>query len=138
MEKTTKTNPPARTYGGLLTKALREILFARGKLNSLHNDITSYILRSKGKGKVSSSIYKSITDDEITWKAFLWLLFNVQKVKKLKLTFVVTHEDDTTSTHVIVATPKDDTNMAPKKTKKVIKDENAKQDTSVNKKIDNK
>ena len=113
-----KFSPPAHTYGGLLTKAFREILFSRGKLSSLHTDITSYILRSRGEGKVSSSIYKNVEGDEMTWKSFLWMLFNIQNIKKLELKIKITHSDDSTSEHELSAVPKDGENAKPVKEKK--------------------
>ena len=101
----TKLKDINSTEDGLLSKLYRQIIFDTGKINTLKYDINKYI--KNGGAKVKSSVLSSVIASEMTWKNFIFLLFEIHKFKKIKFTITITHDSGIETEHSLVATPKD-------------------------------
>lgn len=59
------------------------------------------------KRKTKSSMMKNITDEAITWKTFLDIMFNVLRVKKMTITVSLEHESGSKTLHSLtILSPK--------------------------------
>lgn len=94
----------SNTEDGLLSKLFREILNSTGKINTIIYDVNKYVKR--GGSKVKSSVLKNVIDGEMTWKSFIFLLFDVLKFKKIVLKITLTHDSGIETEHELVVTPK--------------------------------
>lgn len=89
-------------------------------INKLEFLINRYIKTANDKNiaalkrKTRSSLVNNIIADEMTWKTFMDLTFNLLKVKKCKLNIELTFVNDTTSNHEITIV-NDCTNKEDKK-----------------------
>jgi len=99
-----KLKPILTTEDGLLSKLFRKVIFDTGKINTLKYDIDKYL--KKGGNKVKSSILKNVVDGEMTWKVFIFLIFEILKFKKITLKIVVTHESNIVTEHSLEVKPK--------------------------------
>ena len=89
---------------GLLSKLFRRVLMETGLIHSLTSNVDEYI--SNGGSKKKSSILKNVIDGEMTWKTFMFLLFEIMIFKKIKLKLEITHDSGIVTTHSIDVTPK--------------------------------
>ena len=102
----------ANTANGILTRMFRKIIFDTGLARSLMYFIDKY--KAEGGGRAKTSIVKTITSPEMTWKYFIFLLFEVLRAKKLKIRLEIEWPNDTITEHELEVSPI----KLPKKTKK--------------------
>jgi len=93
----------SNTENGILTKLFRMIIFDTGLINKIPYNINRYI-RNGGK-KNKATISRLILSGEMSWRSFIFLLFDILRVKKC--TFKVTLEYDVgpSSEHEISISP---------------------------------
>lgn len=101
-----KMNPVKNNEDGILTKLFRKVVFETGFINNLSYFINRYI---KGGGKKNkATISKIILDGEMTWKSFIFLIFEVLKAKKMSVKITVTHVNDMVTEHEVIVTPREE------------------------------
>jgi len=105
-------NKIANTPNGILTRMFRKIIFETGLVRSLMHFIDRY--RAEGGERVKTTIVKDITSSELTWKAFIFLLFEILKVKKINFKIEITWPNDNETAHELEISPI----VIPKKNKK--------------------
>ena len=98
-----KMKPISTNEDGILTNLFRNIITETGLINSLPFLISRYI-RNGGK-KNKATIGKIIIDGEMTWKSFIFLIFEISRIKKMDIKLTLTHADDSTSEHELEVTP---------------------------------
>jgi len=92
------------TEDGLLTKLFREVMFGTGRINTISSDISKYIL--KGGTKAKASVQNNVIDSEMSWKTFVFLIFEILQMKKMTLTVEVEHDSGIVTTHSVVTVAK--------------------------------
>lgn len=91
--------------GALLSKLFRKIVTELSLINRIHFLIDRYTKVAVGsdvkavKRKTRSSLVNNIVADEMTWKTFMDLMFNLLRVKKCKFTVELTHQNGVVSKH---------------------------------------
>lgn len=101
--------------GAALSKLWRIIVSDLNLGKRMEFLISNYIQNSKNsaiKHKTKSSMRKNITDDNITWKTFLDILFNVVDIEFMTVTVTLHHKGKSKSIHTIdiVAEPEKENN----------------------------
>jgi len=100
----------ASTENGILARLWRRIVFD----NNLQNALPFLIQRYSKKGtRNTSTIVSLITNSELTWKAFVFLVFEILTVKELELTLELTKNDEVYK--VSIKLTKDDVKYPGKK-----------------------
>lgn len=56
--------------------------------------------------KGSSALRKVISSKTMSWKVFVYLMFNVLNMKSMKIKLTLTHNDDTVTEHMITVVAK--------------------------------
>jgi len=90
---------PSNLEDGMLTKLFRKILFDTGIVNNIGTYINSYV-RSGGK-KSKSQINKIILDEGMSWKSFIFLIFDVLRITKLDIKIKLHHESGEVTEHTM-------------------------------------
>jgi len=97
--------------GAVLTNLWRRVLRGRNMIPYRKQIITSYV-SNKGnlafgekKPKKKSTIENNFFSESMSWRVFLDLMFNVLRVKKIRIRFDLKHSDNSESSHFISATP---------------------------------
>ena len=91
------------TANGVLTKMFRKIIFDTGLVRSLMYFIDKY--KAEGGERAKTSIVKTITDSEMTWKYFIFLLFEVLKAKKVTFKIDIEWPNDKITSHELEIEP---------------------------------
>jgi len=84
----------------ILGKLFHRILMELNLINKIEFLINRYIKNANDKDikiqkrKTRSSLINNITANEITWKTFIDLTFNLLRVRKLKVMITLTHTED--------------------------------------------
>ena len=91
------------TANGVLTKMFRKIIFDTGLVRSLMYFIDKY--KAEGGERAKTSIVKTITDSEMTWKYFIFLLFEVLRAKKVTFKIEVEWANEKITTHELEIEP---------------------------------
>jgi len=100
--------------GAILGKLWRLIIKDLGFLDHLTFFVNRYVTKTGGinnrvknaRRKTKSSIITNITDEELTWKVFLDLLYNVLNVRKFTLSIKLEHANGkNTIHHLLVVKP---------------------------------
>ncbi len=92
----------------ILGKFTRKIIVDLGLINKIEFMVNRYIKTANDKNisadkkKTRSSLINNIVSEEMTWKTFTNIVFNLLKVKKCKITLELTHVNDTTSQHELM------------------------------------
>ena len=101
-----KMEEPATTEGGILTRFFRKIIAETGLINNLSLLINMYEKnRSIKKKKSKTTIIKTILDPEMTWKSFIFLIFNILQARKMKITVEIELPNKKTTTHSLIVRP---------------------------------
>ena len=93
--------------GGVLAKLWKKIVKDDGHTNGIEYLTNKYLERANEivnrvqnmKKKTKSSLVKYITADDMTWKTFLDLLFNLLRVVKVEIIVKITYADGSTTFH---------------------------------------
>lgn len=91
------------TANGVLTKMFRKIIFDTGLVRSLMYFIDKY--KAEGGERAKTSIVKTITDSEMTWKYFVFLIFEVLKAKKITFKIEIEWPNSKLTTHELDIEP---------------------------------
>jgi len=94
----------SNTENGLLTRLFREFMYDTGRINTIETDVSNYIL--KGGTKAKASVQNNIIDGEMSWKTFVFLMFEIIKLKKLTLTVTGELDSGISITTSVVSVPK--------------------------------
>ena len=106
LKKMQKSIP--KTEGGILVRLWRNILVESNMIHGINTMVTRYINAGKNSiaaknSKTKSSIEKNISSDNMSWRIFVDLLFNVLKVKRMHITITLTFPNGTsTVNHLVV------------------------------------
>lgn len=93
----------------LLSKLFRSIIKDRGMLFQMETKVDEYILNAHKddirvvKGMTKTQINNKMLDEEMTWKNFIDLIFNVLRFRKLRLVVELTDQKGNTTMHEIVS-----------------------------------
>ena len=80
---------PSGLEDGMLTKLFRKIIFDTGLVNSLGYFLNRYNRKIGKKNK--ASIVKIINSKGMSWKSFVFLIFEVLQVRKMNIKITLTH-----------------------------------------------
>lgn len=108
-EKLKELNEPIHNSkeSAVLSKLFRVVLKELNLLNKVEYYIDRYIRNANKndlavqKRKTRSSLSKNIVADEMTWKTFSDLIFNLLRVKKCRITIELFHINNTKSVHSV-------------------------------------
>ena len=84
---------------GILTYLFRKIITETGYSRILMSLINKYTKR--GGKRAKSSIVTTIQDSRMTWNYFIFLLFEILQVKKMKIKIELTLRNDEISEHEV-------------------------------------
>lgn len=93
----------------LLSKLFRNIIKDRSMLFQMETKVDEYILNAHKddirvvKSLTKTQINNKILDEEMTWKNFIDLIFNVLRFRKLRLVVELTDQKGNTTMHEIVS-----------------------------------
>jgi len=108
-----KVKEPSTSADGVLTRLFRKIIIDRGLAKNLMFLIDKY--KREGGERAKSSIVTTILNPEMTWKYFVFLIFEILKVKRMRIKIELEWPTGEISEHSLELTPV----LAPKKKKKV-------------------
>jgi len=94
-----KEGAPITDEGSMLANFFSKILFDTGKINSYRRYVNSYIRR--GGKKTKSQINKLVIDDSISWKSFVFLIFEILHVSKLTITIKLEYPNEDATDHTM-------------------------------------
>ena len=95
--------PVSSAEDGILTSIYRKIIIDTGTINSLGFFITRYIKNKGSKNK--ATVTKITLDGEMTWKSFVFLIFEIHRVKKMKIKITLTPDVGVETEHELEFTP---------------------------------
>ena len=88
---------PSDFEDGMLTKLFRNIITSTGIINNIGSYMNAYV--RKGGKKPKSQITKLILDEGMTWKSFIFLIFEVLRVVRIDITLNLHYENGEVSEH---------------------------------------
>ena len=109
-----KVKEPSTSADGVLTRLFRKIIIDRGLAKNLMFLIDKY--KREGGERAKSSIVTTILNPEMTWKYFVFLIFEILKVKRMRIKIELEWPTGEISEHSIELTPV----STPKRKKRVV------------------
>lgn len=106
-EKLKKLDEPIHNNkeAAVLAKLFRRINMDLNTTGKMEHLIDRYIKYANNKNisllkkKTRSSLCNSIVSEEMSWRTFMDLVFNLLRVKRMKISITFLHADDTESFH---------------------------------------
>lgn len=95
---------------GILAKLFRKVIIETGLVFNIKSNVNTYILENikyKRDGKPRSSVLGLINSGSMTWKSFVFLIYEILKIKKMTITVKLQHDNkgDVITNHEIFVTP---------------------------------
>jgi len=94
-----KFKPVSKNEDGILTSLFRNMLVKSGLIPYLSFRINEYVRNGGSKNK--ASIFKIIFNGEMTWKSFMFLIFDILKVEKMTISIKLQLNKDKTVEHTM-------------------------------------
>ena len=124
-----KFKPISNTEEGLLTRLFRSVIFETGFVHTLEDRIKDYI--RKGGARKKASIEKEILEGRISWKSFIFLLYEILPLYDVSLTLTTNRKSfidknktitETYNIDIVRSNKEEDNEQARKRNKRSTKD----------------
>lgn len=98
------------SVSGILAKLWRLIIYD----GNLHKLLRFYLDKYSNRGgkRSKSTIHGYFTAEGMTWKTFMFLIFEILPVKKMSITIELTMVNDSKASHTVNVTSDEFTNMS--------------------------